>query len=185
VARHSLDSLLGWAVVGVVLSLPMLAGLVLAQRLGLLRLLDKIADKVMPEAWRQANQSSGIHDAIVALYRHRRRFFIATAIHLAAWLVATAQTWVALGLIGRPLELVDVITLESIIYAVRNAAFLVPGALGIQEGAYVVVGALFGLPAEAALAISLIKRGRELTLGLPALLTWQMLGRKSRGNSAS
>jgi uncharacterized membrane protein YbhN (UPF0104 family) len=49
----------------------------------------------------------------------------------------------------------------------------VPGALGVLEGGIVVFGALFGLPADMALAISLSKRVRELALGLPGLMAWQ------------
>jgi hypothetical protein len=36
-----------------------------------------------------------------------------------------------------------------------------------------VFGALFGLPADISLAISLAKRVRELALGLPGLVVWQ------------
>jgi len=45
--------------------------------------------------------------------------------------------------------------------------------VGVQEGAYVLIGASFGLTPEMALAISLIKRARDLVIGLPALGVWQ------------
>ena len=51
--------------------------------------------------------------------------------------------------------------------------WLVPGALGVQEGALAVLGALFGVPLPAALALSLIRRGRDLALALPVLALWQ------------
>ncbi len=184
-SRHGGGELLGPAGIGIALSLPMLGGLVLAQKLGMVRMLEKLADKVMPDAWRSAGVSAPIHDAIIALYADRGRFIKATSIHLAAWLVATGEAWIVLRMIGHPTGIGDVIALESVIYAVRNAAFLVPGALGVQEGAYMLVGAAIGLPAEAALAISLIKRGRELTLGLPGLITWQWIGRKLPAHPAS
>jgi hypothetical protein len=39
---------------------------------------------------------------------------------------------------------------------------------------------LFGLPAEMGLAVSLLKRGREIAIGVPALLMWQGLeGRRA------
>ena len=163
----------------------MLGGLLLAQKLGMVRLLERLADKVMPEAWRNQGETAPIHDAIVAIYAERRRFAVATTIHLGGWLIACGEAWLALRLLGHPLPLGQVVALESVIYAVRNAAFLVPGALGVQESAYVLVGAALGLPAEAALAVSLIKRGRELMLGLPALVTWQWLGRTSPARRAS
>jgi uncharacterized membrane protein YbhN (UPF0104 family) len=46
---------------------------------------------------------------------------------------------------------------------------MLPGALGALEGSFVLFGALFGLPADTALAISCRKRLRELALGLPGL----------------
>ena len=54
--------------------------------------------------------------------------------------------------------------------AIRGAAFAVPGALGVQEGGYVLLASLVGLPSHAGLALSLGKRTREILLGLPGLL---------------
>ena len=53
--------------------------------------------------------------------------------------------------------------------------FFVPGALGIQEGGYVVVGRLLGIPAEMGLALALIRRVRELAFGIPGLIAWQII----------
>ena len=58
--------------------------------------------------------------------------------------------------------------------AVRSAAFIVPGGYGVQEGGYMLIGAFYGLPAETGLALSLIKRVREIILGIPGLLDWQI-----------
>jgi hypothetical protein len=50
---------------------------------------------------------------------------------------------------------------------------VVPGALGVQEGAYMLLGGMLGLAPEMGLALSLVKRVRDLLLGIPALLGWQ------------
>jgi len=177
--RSPEGGVLTWAVLGAVITLPMLLGLLLAQKLGLVRWLEKLADKVMPAAWKtEAGDAASIHDTIVTLYAQRGRFALATAIHLAGWLTASCEAWLALRVIGAPISIGDALALESVIYAVRNAAFLVPGGLGVQEGAYALVGAALGLPPEAALALAVIKRGRELLMGVPAILSWQWLGRK-------
>jgi hypothetical protein len=42
--------------------------------------------------------------------------------------------------------------------------------VGVQEGGFVLVCGLFGVPAEAAVALSVLKRVRELLVGVPALL---------------
>jgi hypothetical protein len=63
--------------------------------------------------------------------------------------------------------------LESLGQAVRTAAFVVPGALGVQEGGYLVLGTALGLTPQTALALSLAKRVREIVLGVPGLIAWQ------------
>ena len=52
-------------------------------------------------------------------------------------------------------------------------AILVPGYAGVQEAAYAGVGALFGQPPELSLGVSLLRRARDLALGVPILLIWQ------------
>ena len=72
--------------------------------------------------------------------------------------------------------------MESLCHAIRNLAFFVPGALGVQETGLVLIGALIGLPADVAIALSLAKRFREIVIGLPALASWQWveIGRVQR-----
>jgi hypothetical protein len=45
----------------------------------------------------------------------------------------------------------------------------------VQEGGYVVVGNLLGISGDAAFALSLIARVRELILGIPGLIAWQVI----------
>jgi hypothetical protein len=68
-----------------------------------------------------------------------------------------------------------VAAMESLLLAVRNAAFMVPAALGVQEGAYLLLAPLLGLPASTVIALSLLKRGRDVAIGVPALVSWQLL----------
>ena len=50
----------------------------------------------------------------------------------------------------------------------------------MQEGVYALLGPLFGLPSEAALALSLLKRARDIAIGVPVLLSWQLVeGRRT------
>src|SRR5262249_48921682 len=57
-----------------------------------------------------------------------------------------------------------------------GAAFAIPSALGAQEGGLVLLCAVFGIPAEQAVALSLVKRAADLALGVPGLVGWQLLG---------
>ena len=73
---------------------------------------------------------------------------------------------------------VNALLLESLGQAIRGAGFAVPGALGIQEGGYLLLAPVAGLPPDTALALSLAKRAREILLGLPGLLYWHLFGRQ-------
>jgi uncharacterized membrane protein YbhN (UPF0104 family) len=69
--------------------------------------------------------------------------------------------------------------------AIRGAAFAIPGALGAQEGGLIALCAIFDIPAEAAIAMSLIKRVPDLVFGIPSLVNWQILeGQALRGRAA-
>jgi len=67
---------------------------------------------------------------------------------------------------------------------VLGVGFLVPGALGVQEVSYIGLGAAFGLPPQLSLSLSLIRRARDIIIGIPALALWQVLeARQLRRNS--
>ena len=89
---------------------------------------------------------------------------------LVGWIVGTAEVWLICHFMGFPVSWVDALLLESLGQAIRGAAFFVPGSLGVQEGGYLLLAPLVGLPADAALALSLAKRTRELLLGVPGLV---------------
>lgn len=111
--------------------------------------------------------------ALQRIYERRRRFHGALAVHFAARLVWAGEVPIALALLGYPVGLLVSLVLESLTQAARAAGFLIPGGLGAQEGGVVIVGLAVGLPIEICLALALIKRGRELAVGLPALALWQ------------
>src|SRR5262249_29317497 len=94
-------------------------------------------------------------------------------LHFIAWVLGGLESWLILLFMGVPLGIGPVLAIEALLCAARGAAFFVPAAIGIQEGAYVLLGGVFGLPMETALALSLIKRARDIALGLPSLLAWQ------------
>ena len=66
----------------------------------------------------------------------------------------------------------EALILESLGQAIRSSGFMIPGAYGIQEGGFMVLGTVMGLAQETGLALSLVKRVRELLVGLPALIIW-------------
>ena len=163
-----------WLAGGIGVLIFAAASFILAQRKGLFSVLERLTEKIdVKWAWNDLPGGEGIHDSIQAIYRHHRRIFTGFAFHLASWIVGTAEAWVALWYMGHKLSWSDVLILESVAFALRTATFIVPSRLGVQEGGYVVLGAMFGLTPDVALALSLLKRARELVTGVPCLIIWQ------------
>ena len=151
-------------------------GFAAAQRAGLLSVVDRLLDRLARKSARfQFHDVRGLEGAVRARYRNRVAVTEAAALHLASWLAGTGEIWLALRFMGTPIGLGDALVLESLTHAVRGAAFVVPGALGVQEAGLVVLGALIGIDAQTALALSLVKRAREIAFGAPAILAWQAI----------
>jgi putative membrane protein len=108
---------------------------------------------------------------------HRRRLSLAAAVvcHLGVWFIGALEVWVTLRTMGYAVSYADAVAIESLAQAARGAAFVVPGAVGVQEGGLIVLCAVFGIPANAALALSLIKRAADLAVGVPGLIGWHTL----------
>ena len=172
-ARHPAGEVGRWALIGVALGVPLVVGFLLVQRSPLVRLVETLPQRLMPKRFTAPEESQSILAAIESIYADRVRLAGAASLHLVAWLVGTGEAAIALVLLGHRLPLVDVVAMEAFVTALRGAAFFVPAALGVQEGAYIVIGAALGLPPEIALAVSLLKRGRELLYGIPGFAAWQ------------
>lgn len=146
----------------------------IVQRHGLV-LLDWFA-RLLGRGWSERTMAgaAAIHAALSDIYRRSgASLWGGFALHLACWISSAVEIWIALRLAGVPLEFASVLVIESLLYAIRTVAFAIPNAVGVQEGAYVLIGSTFGLTPEMALAISLLKRARDLVIGLPALGAWQ------------
>ncbi len=114
--------------------------------------------------------AEGIDAALTQTYGERARLWQSFALSLAGWIVGTAEVWLLLRLLGSAGSWSDALMLESLGQAIRGAAFAIPGALGVQEGGYVLLAPLAGVPPDVALALALAKRARELLLGIPGLV---------------
>lgn len=126
-------------------------------------------------AERTAAGAAAVHVALTEIYRRQVVLWGGFVLHLACWILSAVEVWAALRLAGVPFGFATVLIIESLLYAIRTAAFAIPNAVGVQEGAYILIGAALGLTPEMALAISLLKRARDLMIGLPALAAWQVV----------
>lgn len=168
--------LASWAARGVGIAALALGGFYAVQRLGGAIMVERALGG-LARRWSALAPASDIrlHESIQTIYADRPAIVVAFSLHELAWLLGALETWIALWLIGVPVSPTEAVILESLTQALRAAAFPVPSALGVQEGAFTVLGALFGIPPEAALALSFVKRVPDLAIGLPGLLAWYWL----------
>ena len=181
-----------WVLVGLAVMAPALIGFFAAQRFGGFKLVEKLFARLAKHPqWAALGGIGSLNDCLQAIYRRRRAVLAAILLHLAIWFVGVWEIDFALRFMGHELPYAQVLIIESLAQAVRGAAFVVPGAIGVQEGGFIALCAVFGIPAPTAIALSLVKRLPEVVLGIPGLLIWQglegrrLLRRKAAGASGS
>lgn len=108
-----------------------------------------------------------------ALYSDKNKLVQSFIYQFLGWIFGTFEIWLITYLLGRTISVTDAFILEGLGQTVRNVAFFIPGALGVQEGAYMLAGPMLGLTPVLSLSISLVKRFRELAQGIPGLALWQ------------
>ena len=160
---------------GLVLAVILAGGFLFAQRHGF-GALDRLAG-ALGRGWtdRTAAGAAALHAGIAEIYARSAAAWGSFVVHLVCWVASVGEIWLALRLIGSPRGIGVVLIIESLLYALRSAAFAVPNAVGVQEVGYLLLGAGFGLAPDTALALSLLKRGRDFAIGLPVLGIYQLI----------
>jgi putative membrane protein len=152
-------------------------GFYAVQRAGIFRWSAMLAARLAKSpAWDSLIQSGeALDQAIRLLYSRRSGVAGCCFFWVLSWLLASGELWLGLRVLGVQTSFATAIILESASLAIRGAAFLVPGALGVQEGGYILFGNLLGISGDIALALSVFRRVRELALGIPGMLAWQWI----------
>lgn len=157
-----------------------LVGFLLAQRSSLIGWIERGVLKAAAAFGAKSQTAWGVAEHLNAIYRHPDAVLRSLFLHAIAWLMGAAEIYVALECLGREPTLAECLVIESLAQAIRGATFIVPAGLGVQEGAFVLLGSLYGIPLEQAVALSFAKRSADIALGLPALLDWWRLERRPR-----
>jgi len=173
------SGLAGYVLGGTIIALLGAAALVVGQRFGMTRVLERGIMRLSRYfGWMSPGEISGLDDSLRALYRAPGPLAWACFHHSVSWLLGGVEVCLALHLLGHGVGFAEGMVIESLGQALRAPGFAVPGAIGVAEGGYVVVCHLFGLAPEVAIALSLMKRLREVALGIPGLAAWQLLERR-------
>jgi len=115
------------------------------------------------------SRAEAIDQAVQNTHARSNRIAATFLLSLVGWLVGTGEVYWMLGFLGHPVSWADALLVESLGQAIRGAAFAIPGSLGVQEGGYLLLAPLAGLPPDVALALSLAKRAREILWALPGV----------------
>lgn len=86
--------------------------------------------------------------------------------------VGALELWLILDLLGFPVNPLIPLLLQAAVKLSRSIAFAVPANLGVQEGVFVVLASVSGLPVWLGLSLSLLSRCRDLLFGIPVLTLW-------------
>lgn len=152
-----------------------IAGFVIIQRAGMFGFIARIIGKFhTSDGWGRITNNAHDVDALVKeIYSDRKRFLVSILWRTIGLILQTSEVWLACYLLGHPISIIEALMLKSLTSIITDIAFVIPNGYGVQEGGYVMLGALIGLSPEFSLAISLATRIRELIVDLPGLLYWQ------------
>jgi len=159
---------------GLVLSLPLILGLIAVQRFGFFTLMSRLFRLMFRDRWTAiVGNAARLDRAVASIYRRRGRVMLCAALQLLAWGLGSVEIWLALQFLGHPLSVSESVMIEALIQASASAAFAIPGALGVQEAGFLVFGGMLGLPADICAALAVMRRCRDLIFYAPGLVVWQ------------
>jgi len=164
------------AAVGLALAAPLLGGFYFAQRRGGHRILHFVLGRLKQDGnWRVLGTVDAVYQSLAAIYAGRSNIVASCLVHMTGWLIGVAEVWIVLAFMGQPVTIAEALVIESLLQAVRGAAFAVPSALGAQEAGLILLCGIFAIPPDQALALALIKRAADLAVGAPGLIALQIL----------
>ncbi|MBV9551092.1 MAG: flippase-like domain-containing protein [Alphaproteobacteria bacterium] len=164
------DALARGMIAVLLLAGPAIALLIFLQRRG-----AAFAERMARRFFPQLQGGGSFRQGMEALYDSKTRLALSAVWHLLAWVGGGVGTYIAFALVGGRISLLNAVALEALLSTLRSIAAPVPAAIGVQEWSYALLARLFGLPEEMGVAVSLLKRAREIVLGVPALLYWQAI----------
>jgi len=131
---------------------------------------ERMGEKLFPG---KLTQARAFRQTIHAIYRRRARLALSILLQLAGWVASGCWLWVVLAAMGLHSSLWTAIAIQALVEGLRSATVFIPAAIGVQEAGYAMLAPVFGLTPEIGLAISLLRRARDVVVAIPVLLLWQ------------
>jgi putative membrane protein len=161
--------------VGIGLAVLACFGFVWAQQ-GAAPLFARLGPRIAGRWFGDAEECVQVLQAELGLiYGHAGKLALGFLMHLIGWIGTGVAGWITYRALGVPIDFDDAMAIEALLSAAAAVAFLVPVNAGVQEAGYAGLGAIFGIPPELSLGVSLLRRARDIAVGVPILLLWQFV----------
>lgn len=163
-------------VVGFVVLFALGTGFALLQGGGMFEMAMRVANRMTAGRFDDLlGQSARIDRATRAIYRRRRRVLSCFVWQFAGWVAGAGEIWLALHFLGHDVSPAQAVLIEALVQAISSVSFIVPAALGVQEGGFLLIGAALGIDGPTSLALAAARRLRDVVVFFPGLLVWQRL----------
>lgn len=136
------------------------------------RLAARIADQMLGDS---SERAVVLQTELKLISGHTGRVALCVGLHLLGWFASGFAGWLGFRLVGAGIDVPAALAIEGLLQAAMAVTFLVPGNVGVQEATYVGLGAAFGVSSDLTLAVSLLRRARDLAVGVPILVIWQIM----------
>lgn len=160
--------------IGIGLAVVACFGFIWAQRGGAATVFSRMGGRIAARWFANAEERIAVvQNEMALIYGHTSRLACGFCTHLLGWLATGVAGWLIYRALGVDIAFDDALAIEALLSAVAALTFLVPVNAGVQEAGYAGLGMIFGVPPELSLGVSLVRRARDIAVGLPILLVWQ------------
>ena len=176
IVHYSVDQeMIAGAITGFAVLGAGVAGFVLVQKSGMIRFMVNSAQKATKSDYFEGLKDGAdkVDAAVRGNYARPKRLAMSVFWRTLALVLQSAEVWAAAYVLGHPISILEAVFLKSVTSTLSDVAFVIPNALGIQEGAFIIFGAMLGYSPDVMLAVSLAIRIRELIIDVPGLVIWQ------------
>ncbi|NNE38053.1 MAG: flippase-like domain-containing protein, partial [Gammaproteobacteria bacterium] len=134
------------------------------QRKGFFGIMAKLGGMFIDsDTWNEFSiNAEQIDHRIREIYRAKGKLVCAIALRTFSLAFQTFELWLACYLLNHPIGLMEAIMLKSLTSTLSEIAFIIPNGYGIQEGAFILIGGILGIPPDIALILSIAIRIHDI-----------------------
>jgi glycosyltransferase 2 family protein len=119
--------------------------------------------RLAPRLERALNEIRAVDHELERLYAFAPgRLWASLGLAFLGWVLGAAELLVISALLGYPLSLGDVWTIEAVVQLLRQATGFIPGSLGVTEGSMLLLYGVFTGDPSVGVAVALVRRLREV-----------------------